>query len=146
MIWQFSGLKKNGLCIDGRSMKLGGAYLDCQTDVFFRVADIRDAGISDDFSTPEDDNYVGYGLRLSAKFGFTDDIGVKWLLPFSLSANYRYMDVISGSLDNPDLFEASLNYSVPKTKINLSFTYTDGQNFITYQDIENLSLNLGVKF
>jgi hypothetical protein len=117
-------------------------YADCRLGVFLEAAEVLDPGRNSDLLQASDDEYLGSGADLSLI------LSPAFLPSLTLRANYRYMGVISGELEDPERLELLANFAVQNTRpvVSIGASYVVGENFETFQHEDLWKLTFGLRF
>lgn len=135
------GLTKTPLC--GGSDRAGGLEISCMAGIFAEGAHVWRAGTSSDLATLEDDEYLGLGGSLRLGLSLPE---VEALKPFSLTGEYRYMAIVSGTLADPHRLSVALNYKLTEKNLTFGIGYDVGSNFDTFQRERLTKLTFGFKY
>jgi hypothetical protein len=138
-------IRRDGPPVCGAEALLADRVLfDCRLGVFAEFGHILEAGTSTDLAIPEDDDYTGIGATFGVSFSPAQPA---WLAPFSFTANYRYLHVLDGVLDeDPERFSIELAYRIPKSNLSLGLSCARGENSETFQYEDLVNLSIGYKY
>lgn len=110
------------------------------------VGHVFEAGTSEDFMTLEDDQYVGFGGMAGLSLRpLVQNESLAALNRFTLSAAYRRLSILSGTLEDQTQFLAEIDYKITDN-VSLKASYLEGQNLNTFQDEELTKIGLGFKY
>ena len=68
------------------------------------------------------------------------------LKSFSLTAEYRYMAILSGQLNDPHRLSLALNYKLVDANLTFGIGYDVGSNFDTFQHEDVTKITVGYKY
>jgi hypothetical protein len=125
------------------TQRAGPFYWNCRVSVFAEYAYVLDAGRSTDLATLDDDQYFGLGSEAGLTLSL---FRVPALAPLQLSVDYRYMGIVSGTLDDPHRLTVSLSYKIPASNISISLSHIRGDNFETFQPERLTKFAIGFRY
>ncbi|MDI1328282.1 MAG: hypothetical protein PSV23_15925 [Brevundimonas sp.] len=123
--------------------QVGPLQWTCRLGVSAEWTHVVEAGRSLDLATLDDDQFFGVGGEIALGLSLPDN---EALAPFLLTAEYRYLGIVSGGLDDPDRLSISLTYKVPKSNVSIGLTRIDGVNFETLQPEEQTKVSVGFRY
>ena len=126
-----------------RTDMLLGISISCRAQIFAEGAHVWRAGTSTDLATLEDDEYLGLGGDLALGFSLPEVAALK---PFSITAEYRYMGVVSGALADPHRLTLALAYKLADANLSFGIAYDKGSNFDTFQRERVTKITVGYKY
>jgi len=127
----------------GRADRIGGLEISCRAGIFAEGAHVWRAGTSTDLATLEDDEYLGVGGNLKLGVSLPESPALK---SFSLTAEYRYMAILSGQLNDPHRLSLALNYKLVDANLTFGIGYDVGSNFDTFQHEDVTKITVGYKY
>lgn len=127
----------------GRTAEWSGIGITCRAQVFIEGAHVWRAGTSTDLKTLDDDQYLGLGGDVTLGLALPE---VDALKPFSLTAEYRYMAIVSGALADPHRLSLGLAYKLPDANLSFGVAYDVGANFDTFQRERITKVTVGYKY
>lgn len=127
----------------GAQVLVGRLLFNCRLGVFAEGGYILDAGRSVDLADNGDDQYFGAGFN--ARLALTLP-SISLLSPLTLSAEFRYMEILTGSLNDPERLTLRADYKIAASNVSIGYSFEDGSNFETFQLEEVHKVTVGIRF